>query len=92
MKIEEQKFDSFQEWVNRASRCLTAHPLYFQGDPANDEAYFKRFVAICFDTKGRLCANGGDFMRARDEGAFPVRWVWPDQVPELYEGLHGNRD
>lgn len=26
----------------------------------------------CFDQKGRRCWNGGDMMRARDEGAFPV--------------------
>ncbi|WP_264812236.1 hypothetical protein, partial [Gluconacetobacter sacchari] len=24
--------------------------------------------------KGRICKNGGDMMRARDEGAFPVRF------------------
>lgn len=27
----------------------------------------------CYDARGRRCRNGGDFMRARDEGAFPVR-------------------
>lgn len=27
---------------------------------------------LCADAKGRVCRNGGDFMRARDEGTFPV--------------------
>ncbi len=30
--------------------------------------------ALCADARGRVCRIGGDFMRARDEGAFPVRY------------------
>jgi len=30
---------------------------------------------ICIDAKDRRCRVGADFMRARDEGAFPVRIV-----------------
>lgn len=40
--------------------------------------------AVCFDAKGRRCLIGKDFMRARDEDAFPVRFFWdmePDPVP-----------
>jgi hypothetical protein len=33
--------------------------------------------------KGRLVKCGGDFMRARDDGSFPVRWLWPDQIAEI---------
>jgi hypothetical protein len=29
---------------------------------------------LCADAKDRVCRNGGDMMRARDEGAFPVRF------------------
>lgn len=29
---------------------------------------------LCVDAKDRRCTCGGDFMRARDEGAFPVRF------------------
>lgn len=36
--------------------------------------------ALCADAKGRICRNGGDFMRARDEGAFPVRY-WHGEGP-----------
>ena len=32
--------------------------------------------AVCIDTKGRRCNVGKDFMRARDEGTFPVRYFW----------------
>ena len=37
--------------------------------------------ALCADARGRVCRNGGDFMRARDEGAFPVRF-WFGAGPE----------
>jgi hypothetical protein len=30
--------------------------------------------AACYDAKGRRCLIGKDFMLARDEGAFPVRY------------------
>jgi hypothetical protein len=30
--------------------------------------------ALCVDAKDRVCHNGGDMMRARDEDAFPVRF------------------
>lgn len=29
---------------------------------------------LCADAKDRICRNGGDMMRARDESAFPVRF------------------
>lgn len=29
---------------------------------------------LCADAKGRICRNGGDFMRAEKEGTFPVRF------------------
>lgn len=70
MAEHNQQFDSFEEWVNKASSWLTRHQLY-DG---------KNFRAICFDAKGRLCQIGKDFTLARDEGAFPVKWMWPDQV------------
>lgn len=79
-----QKFDSFELWVNRASRSLTAHPEY------NDTEHGERkgwrghhFTALCFDSQGRRCRNGADMMRARDEHAFPVWWIWPDQIVQL---------
>jgi len=69
MAEHNQQFKSFQEWVNKASSWLTRRGPNVQ--------------AICYDAKGRHCRNGGDFMRARDEDAFPVRWIWPDQVAEM---------
>jgi hypothetical protein len=32
--------------------------------------------AFCVDAQGRRCNVGKDFMRARDEGTFPVRYFW----------------
>lgn len=32
--------------------------------------------ALCVDAKDRICRNGGDFQRAHDEGAFPVRFYF----------------
>ena len=71
-----QRFDSFQEWVNKASSWLTRHPDY------HDYAH-SQFKAVCFDSKGRHVKNGGDFARARDEDAFPVHWLWPDQIGQV---------
>ena len=58
------QFDTFQDWVNHASRALTDF-VGNLGEPIK---------AICVDAKGRRCHIGGDFMRARDESAFPVRY------------------
>jgi protein gp37 len=32
---------------------------------------------VCMDAKGRICKIGADFMRARDEGTFPVTVLTP---------------
>lgn len=81
----DQKFDSFNQWVNKASSWLTRHPMHSQ--------FFK---AICFDSKGRICSNGGDMAKARDEDAFPVYWIWPDQnlfnVIDSIERQQNDRD
>lgn len=77
MAEHNQQFDSFQQWVNMAPYWLTGHPKY-------NERFYR---AVCFDTKGRRCMVGADFMRARDEGTFPIRWWWPDQpIEELVTG------
>ena len=34
--------------------------------------------AVCLDAKNRRCRIGADFMRAEREGAFPVRYWFPD--------------
>jgi hypothetical protein len=72
MSEQNQQFDTFDQWVNKASSWLTRHPLYCQG-----------VHALCYDTKGRLCTCGGDMMRARDEKAFPIKWIWPDQIEDV---------
>ncbi len=37
---------------------------------------------VCIDTKGRFCWTGKEFMRARDEDTFPVRWFREGITPE----------
>lgn len=57
----EGEFRSHSDWVNRAQRALSS--------PSNRPA-------VCIDAKGRRCTIGADMARARDEGAFPVRYFW----------------
>ena len=66
---DKQQFDTFEQWVTYASSVLTSHPDY-------DENFFR---AVCFDSLGRRCQIGRDFMRARDENTFPIKWWWPDR-------------
>lgn len=60
------EFTSFEQWVNKARSWL--------GGINQSAGRYKRAErTICIDAKGRECRNGGDFMRARDEGTFPVK-------------------
>lgn len=79
----DQTFDHFEQWVSKASSWLTCHSAY--NDTQHGEVRGWRghhFTALCFDSFGRRCSNGRDMQRARDEGAFPVWWIWPDQIVE----------
>ena len=90
MSFRDQQFETFNQWVNHASSWLTCHNDYNNtehGDQAGWRGH--HFTPICFDTKGRICRIGRDFMRARDEDAFPIRWIWPDQVPDLAQRAEG---
>lgn len=66
------QFDTFQDWVNHAERALAGMEYSVGGLGADGRGV----PAICVDAKGRRCAIGKDFMVARDEGAFPVRYFW----------------
>lgn len=83
--VEGQSFSNHQQWVNRASAWLTAHPEYNNTEHNGPSKGWRgtHFTALCFDQKGRRCLNGGDMRRAEEEGAFPVWWVWPDQIAAL---------
>lgn len=79
----DQTFDNFQQWVSRASSWLTCHPEYNNTEHGEAKGWRgKHFTALCFDSFGRRCSKGGDMQRAQDEGAFPVWWIWPDQIVE----------
>lgn len=77
MPLHRQRFDTFEEWVSSATRFLTFHERYNEGAGWSEPNPFR---AVCYDARGRLCRRDRDFMRARDEDAFPVYWIWPDQV------------
>jgi len=83
--VPNQSFASYDEWVRRASRRLTDHPDYHNTEHDGPSKGWRgpHFTALCFDQLGRRCRIGGDFMRAEKEGAFPVWWVWPDQIAPL---------
>lgn len=66
MSAVDQTIRSFDEWVDNARRWLTS-----------DNPHRR---CVCVDAKGRRCRIGSDFMRARDEDAFPIRWYWPEQI------------
>lgn len=63
------QFNSHSEWVSHASSALTGtqEETKLTGWDGNS-------IAVCIDALGRRCLNGGDFARARDENAFPVRY------------------
>lgn len=85
--VDGQRFTSHQEWVNKASSWLTRHPLYCNTEHGETKGWRgAHFTALCFDQKGRRVRNGSDFQRAHNEGAFPVWWVWPDQIAGLLMG------
>lgn len=54
------EFSSFGQWVAKASSWFTNTGV--RGEEC-----------LCVDAAGRLCRIGKQFMRARDEGTFPVR-------------------
>lgn len=82
--VDGQFFHSHQDWVNRASRVLTNHPEFHDTQHPKKKGWTGyHFTALCFDQQGRRVRNGLDFQRAADDGAFPVWWVWPDQLAEL---------
>jgi hypothetical protein len=63
----EGEFKDFQDWVSFAAQRLTVATSIVTGTEV---------PAICVDSFGRRCTCGGDMMRARDEGAFPVRYFF----------------
>ena len=67
------EFVSFDDWVNFATTRLTGTYCGKTG---------VEIPAICIDDIGRRCTMGAHFMRARDEGTFPVRFFW-DFEPQV---------
>ena len=89
--IAGQSFESKQDWIARASRVLTAHPEYHDTEHDGPAKGWRgnHFTAICYDQKGRRVRNGGDFQRAADDDAYPVWWIWPDQIAAMLRSCKG---
>lgn len=82
--VKGQSFKDHLQWVHKASSWLTCHEDYLDTEHGDTKGWRgNHFKALCFDQKGRMCRNGADMQRAKDENAFPVWWVWPDQIAEL---------
>lgn len=60
------QFATFQDWVRLASRVLTGE--------ADMNGHL--LAAVCVDAEGRRCVSGAEFMRARDEKKFPIRFFF----------------
>ena len=54
------QFSSFDNWVDTATAKFKKAGI----SPSD---------VVCIDAYGRLCLSGKEFMRARDQKAFPVR-------------------
>lgn len=79
-----QSFKSKQEWIVYATRRLTSHPEYNNTEHGDTKGWRgPHFTTMCFDQLGRRVRNGGDFERAEKDGAYPVWWIWPDQIAAL---------
>lgn len=61
------EFISFNDWVSFAQSRLTG---------TRDPMMGAEIGSVCVDAFGRRCTMGGHFSRARDEGAFPVRYFF----------------
>lgn len=62
------EFKSFQDWVDTAQYRF--RQAYAEHDiPSSDSL-------LCVDANGRIVTMGRGFMRARNEGTFPVK-VYP---------------
>jgi hypothetical protein len=83
--VEGQSFESMYVWISRAADALTAHPEYCNTEHEGPSKGWRgpHFTALCFDQKGRRCRQGRDFKRAEEDGAYPIWWVWPDQIAGL---------
>ena len=74
MSETNQQFESKQEWLSKGRAWLTQRG--------------SGVTPVCFDTRGRPVITCNDFSRASEEGALPVRWLWPNQVARLALGFN----
>lgn len=91
--FSDQTFDHFELGVAGANFWLTAHHQYNNTEHGETTGWRgEHFTALCFDSFGRRCRNGADMQRAKDEGAVPVWWIWPDQIVAALSTTQAERD
>jgi protein gp37 len=73
------EFTSYQQWVSKASSWLG-------GVSGGGLRYKKPEDVVCVDSVGRLCLRGEGFMRADQEGTFPVRWHYAKKLRDKKGG------
>lgn len=79
-----QSFKSKQDWIVYATRRLTSHPEFNNTEHGDAKGWRgPHFTTMCFDQLGRRVRNGDHFERAEKDGAYPVWWIWPDQIAAL---------
>lgn len=76
MSLQNQQFDTFEEWVSNRDWLMKPHPRRPNELVEPDDAD----KAIMFDARGRRITNGRDMVLAQKEKTFPVRWLWPEEV------------
>lgn len=57
------QFDNHQDWINHATSRYSGIGL------SKEE---RKELCISLDSKGRMCRQGGDFIRADKENTYPI--------------------
>lgn len=53
-------FNDFDHWCDNAQKFFLQH-------------HVRSADVLCVDALGRVCSSGREFMRAHDEGVYPIR-------------------
>lgn len=68
------RFDSNAHWVQKAKGWF---------DAARAQHHLHRDDYVCIDATGRICRVGGDFIRAEQQGTYPIVAYVVDPDKEL---------
>ena len=63
-----QQWDTYEDW---------------ERDPLAYGPRLGGMIPTCFDVEHRIVRSWMDFQHARQQNAFPVRWLWPEDVAKM---------